>query len=281
MDLRRYLYISTTITIFTFCILLFSKVFSSIGFENDGKVYPVELHSVRHDGYGRELAQNRVSNETAVMSATSKNLRFNQMNQVYLTFDDGPTKYTNDILDILKKHDVQATFFLLDANIKKFPKTVKRIIAEGHSVGCHGVTHRIDMFFMSPETALNEIKTCNDSIIASTGFSSKLYRVPFGSYPYMKQPYRDALADEGYIMWDWNIDSYDWKTNSSQLVVKNIKEQIIPFENGTISPVLLMHDKLVTSKALDSIILLLKEKDFQLVRILETSQPVQFKMVNQ
>lgn len=279
MDVKRYLYICCTIAIFSFSMVLFSKLFTTITYAKGTIEQNVTLHNERSIHIA-QLQVNSVNQENETKSASITTNRFSsQGRSAYLTFDDGPTAYTNDILDILQTHNVQATFFLLDGNIKKFPEVVERIVKEGHAVGCHGVSHKIDVFYKSEQSALQEINTCGESINTVTGVTSNLFRVPFGSYPHLKKSYKDALSNEGYIMWDWNIDSYDWNTRDPKVVIDNITKQILPFEDSSTSPVLLMHDKEVTSKALESIINLLNEKEFTMERITETMKPVQFKEV--
>ncbi|MFS0863284.1 polysaccharide deacetylase family protein [Fredinandcohnia sp. 179-A 10B2 NHS] len=279
MDVKRYLYICCTIAVCSFSMILFSKLFTTITYAKGTIEQNITLHK-EHSINIAKLQVNSVYQETKTQSASITTNRFSsQGRSAYLTFDDGPTSYTNDILDILQTHNLQATFFLLDGNINKFPKIVERIVTEGHAIGCHGVSHKIDKFYESAQSALQEINTCRESINTVTGVTSNLFRVPFGSYPHLKKSYKDALSNEGYIMWDWNIDSYDWKTGDPNVVIENIKKQILPFEDSSTSPVLLMHDKEVTSKALDSIITLLNEKEFTMERITESIQPVQFKEV--
>jgi peptidoglycan/xylan/chitin deacetylase (PgdA/CDA1 family) len=113
---------------------------------------------------------------------------------VYLTFDDGPNKYTPKILDILKKKKAQATFFMIEGNIKRNPKIVNRMIQEGHYPGLHSVSHNARKLYRgSPKNVANEMEKTRQTLLRVSKFNSKLTRVPYGSKPYMKNPMEASL----------------------------------------------------------------------------------------
>ncbi len=101
----------------------------------------------------------------------------------YITFDDGPNKYTPKILDLLKKYDMKATFFLLEDRINAYPEIVKRILNEGHSIGLHGQSHEKTVFYANNSSALNEMNSTNHTLKDLIGYNIKLVRVPYGSKP--------------------------------------------------------------------------------------------------
>ena len=88
--------------------------------------------------------------------------------KVYLTFDDGPSDHTAQILDILKKYKVKATFFVVGKHVKWYPDSVIRASKEGHEIGNHTFTHP-DISTLSNEQLKTEIKNCEDIIIEKTG----------------------------------------------------------------------------------------------------------------
>lgn len=181
----------------------------------------------------------------------------------YLTFDDGPTPSTPQILDLLKAADVKATFFLLAGQIERYPDVAKRILAEGHAVGLHGVTHVASKIYRSPETVLQEMDTCNDVLHKITGVRTDLIRVPFGSYPHLTPPYREAIAKSGYQLWDWNVDSTDSSALNvpSDRIYHQVIDQVSHLKH---SPVILFHDKKTTSEALPGILKHLQSSGFSM-----------------
>lgn len=183
---------------------------------------------------------------------------------VYLTFDDGPNKYTPKILDILKKKRAQATFFMIEGNIKRNPKIVNRMIKEGHYPGLHSVSHNARKLYRgSPKNVVNEMDKTRKTLLRVSKFNSMLTRVPYGSKPYMKKPLRDALAKKGYKMWDWDVDTLDWKYNRTRpsMITSRVKSGL----KGKKGPiVILFHDSRGTAQQLPIIIDYLRKKGYKL-----------------
>lgn len=98
--------------------------------------------------------------------------------QIVLTFDDGPSAYTEQILDILKKYNVPATFFVIGGNIQKYPGVVKRIAREGHTIGNSTFSHD-DLFLLDAEKVRDEIKLTQKAVEALTHRSTLLFRQPY------------------------------------------------------------------------------------------------------
>jgi peptidoglycan/xylan/chitin deacetylase (PgdA/CDA1 family)/uncharacterized protein YraI len=193
----------------------------------------------------------------------------------YLTIDDGPSIYTSKLLDTLDKYNAKATFFMLNGNMNAQPKVVRRMVKEGHAVGSHGVTHDINKFYRSPSNAVSEMVKTRSTILKITGMNSNLIRVPYGSVPYMKQSYRNAVNKQHFIMWDWNVDSLDWKYNSPKYV-SNILSQVKRLEkNGTV-PVILIHDHKATVDSLPILLLDLEKQGYTFAPISESIRPYQF-----
>lgn len=135
---------------------------------------------------------------------------------IYLTFDDGPTEYTNDLLDLLKMHNVKATFFMLGPEMRRYPDIVKRILDEGHAVGLHGISHEKNIFYNGTEGPVNEMNEANDILEEISGQRTALARPPYGSSPYLTKKQEACLENAHYIVWDWNIDSRDWSYRNAQ-----------------------------------------------------------------
>ncbi|MFZ4451015.1 polysaccharide deacetylase family protein [Salibacterium aidingense] len=194
---------------------------------------------------------------------------------VYLTFDDGPTSATTDILDTLHQYNAKATFFMLEPSMRERPEVVDEIVEEGHAVGLHGVTHNISHFYKSEQSALEEMTTAQETLQRITGIQSYLIRTPYGSVPYLTTSYREVLDSRGFKLWDWNIDSSDWSLSNDQYVDKVIS-QIEKLVNEEVTPVILIHDKQNTADHLPALLTYLSEHGFQTKKIEENTQPYNF-----
>lgn len=195
---------------------------------------------------------------------------------VFLTFDDGPTEYTTNILDILAHYQIKSTFFMLDGNIRKYPNIVKAVVNDGHSVGCHGVTHRVSHFYKTTTSPLGEMKTCRQSLTEISGEDTPLIRVPFGSYPHLTKEQKLKLDEAELIMWDWNVDSSDWELRSRNLIIETVIKQVQKMKEKGKTPVVLFHDKEITAAALPTIIVSLHHLGYEFKPITQYDEPLQF-----
>lgn len=181
--------------------------------------------SFKADGPIISITSNESPKEEKGKSSTQKENTLNKV--IYLTFDDGPSLYTDKLLDLLDKHQMKATFFMLDGAMKKNPESVKHIVERGHAVGLHGVTHKPQTFYCGSEGPLKEMNQTNETLESIVGFKSCLIRTPFGSNPHLTLKQYVNLVSHEYRIWDWNIDSKDWAYNNPHkafnTTVKNMK----------------------------------------------------------
>lgn len=179
---------------------------------------------------------------------------------LYLTFDDGPSAYTDKLLEVLDKYQVKATFFMLDGAMKKNPESVKHIVERGHAVGLHGVTHKPQTFYCGIDGPLKEMNQTNDTLESIVGFRSCLIRTPFGSNPHLTQKQYLNLVSNEYRIWDWNIDSKDWAYNNPQkafiTTVKNMKT------SKKEPKVVLFHDMKYVAETLELFLKWMEENEY-------------------
>ena len=128
----------------------------------------------------------------------------------YLTFDDGPSNRTEEVLDILKENDINATFFLIGNQINKSTKkTLKRLVKEGNQVAVHTYCHEADCIYDSADTYYNDVMKAAKRIKKYPGVDPKFYRFPWGSVNgYIKNYRKDIimrLKKEGFEYCDWNV----------------------------------------------------------------------------
>ncbi|MBP2242618.1 peptidoglycan/xylan/chitin deacetylase (PgdA/CDA1 family) [Cytobacillus eiseniae] len=194
---------------------------------------------------------------------------------VYLTFDDGPTSVTTDILDALHQFNAEATFFMLEPLMRDMPEVVTKIVEAGHAVGLHGVTHNKEHFYQSEQSALEEMMTAQKTLQQITGIRSNLIRTPYGSVPYLTNSFRDILDSRGFKLWDWNVDSSDWSLSSGQYV-ETVINQIENLVKADVAPIILMHDKQKTAEHLPILLTYLSDQGYQMKRMEENMLPYNF-----
>lgn len=179
---------------------------------------------------------------------------------VYLTFDDGPSKWTEQFLDVLDAHDAKATFFMQGSNLKKehLQESVKRATQEGHYIGGHSMTHNYQALYTNQQFVPEMIETL-DLIHKITGTTPSLVRPPYGSAPGLNGgQIRKQLAEAHIKIWDWTIDSHDWELpgNPSQ-IVQNIKQ-----DTTSDKEIVLMHEKPQTLEALPEVLNFFKDQGY-------------------
>jgi peptidoglycan/xylan/chitin deacetylase (PgdA/CDA1 family) len=159
------------------------------------------------------------------------NMNENVVRYVALTFDDGPSPYTHQILDILKRYSIPATFFVVGSEAHKFPDIIRRICSEGHVIGNHTWSHP-DITSLSCDELLKEIYSTNFQIHNLIGRSPDLFRPPHGS---MNDHTSAVIKEAGMTSVLWNVSSEDWYEGSlsvDQNVITSLQENSI----------ILMHD---------------------------------------
>ncbi|MED3572236.1 polysaccharide deacetylase family protein [Cytobacillus praedii] len=184
------------------------------------------------------------------------------LHKVYLTFDDGPSAYTTSILESLNSHGMKATFFMLEPNMKKYPDELNQIINEGHVPALHGVSHNVSKIYRSEQTVVDEMKQGQATLLNLTGALTHLIRTPYGSAPYMKPSYKEAVQAAGFQLWDWTIDSNDWRYSNGEFVGKVI-QQMENYRYKSSPIVILLHDRKSTAEHLPSLLTYLQSHGYE------------------
>ncbi len=153
--------------------------------------------------------------------------------QIALTFDDGPNDpHTFHLLDVLSRHNVHATFFLIGRYVRQRPDIAAEIAKRGHAIGNHTFTHPL-LTFQSDSRVRSEINQCRDAIRDAVGEHSNLFRPPWGG----RRPAVFRIVRQlGLEPVMWNITGYDWKAPSPEF----IQEKVGPKIRG--GDVILLHD---------------------------------------
>lgn len=198
---------------------------------------------------------------------------------MYLTFDDGPSaENTAAVLDILKAHDIKATFFLVGENVAMHPEMARRIVEEGHTVGIHCYRHDYRELYESVDAYLEDFQKAYDIILETTGVEVKLFRFPGGSInSYNQETYRDiieAMTEKGYIYFDWNASLEDAVQNPEP---RQLVQNGVTSTHGRSRVVMLCHDVVYsTTRCLEDLIDSLPE--YRMEPLTPEVKPIRFRL---
>ena len=196
----------------------------------------------------------------------------------YLTFDDGPTANTLNILKTLEKYNVKATFFVVDNAYTKI-EYVKQIYDAGHTVGVHTASHNYAQIYSSPDNYFADFNAVCDKIRHYTGVDTKVMRFPGGGSNTISRKYNQGImtvlthkvTEMGYTYFDWNVDSSD---ASGTLSASKIANNVLQGAKNKNSICVLMHDaaaKHTTVEALPAIIEGLAKQGFSFAALTKDS----------
>lgn len=216
-----------------------------------------------------ELPGQAVSQQSSIPEPSAENNLIQiiadagQLKHCYLTFDDGPTEnITPQILDILRRYNVKATFFQVGSLIEANTDMARRVYEEGHLIANHSNSHNYDKLYATSNSFITEVSDCEEKIrsVMNGEEPFRLFRFPGGSYnagdhASEKQIYKKLLAENGYYYCDWNSLTGDaeGRTKNAEELLEYLKSNIIGYNNL----IVLMHDastKQATADALPSVI---------------------------
>ncbi|MEG2038225.1 MAG: polysaccharide deacetylase family protein [Oscillospiraceae bacterium] len=200
---------------------------------------------------------------------------------VYLTFDDGPSKNTDELMKILARYDVKATFFVLGKNNEYISK-VKDLNECGHTVAPHTYSHNYEQIYAWTDSYIKDFNQIFELIQENGGGKSSIFRFPGGSKNSTVAPWaRVAIIDEmnrrGFTYYDWNIVSGD--DTPVVLAPEVLYQNVIKQEKGKESLVILFHDSdlyTTTPKAVELVIKHYLEKGWKFAPLTKDVAPIQF-----
>ena len=197
----------------------------------------------------------------------------------YLTFDDGPSERTDEILKVLKKKKVKATFFVVGKSDEQSMRAYKKIIDAGHTLAMHTYSHDYVYLYESLEHFKKDMKKLQDLLYDATGQIPTIFRFPGGSSTSKCDHIEEYIRyanEEGLTYFDWNVSAEDavGEGSSAEQIKANVMKDALKYDTS----VILFHDaqgKASTVEALPSIIDELKSNGYSLLAIDETVKPVQ------
>jgi peptidoglycan/xylan/chitin deacetylase (PgdA/CDA1 family) len=196
--------------------------------------------------------------------------------KVALTFDDAPDpRYTGKILDVLKAHQVRATFFVIGSRSRQHPEFIRRMARENHVIGNHSYSHA-HLLKLGMQDYVWQITATQQIIKQLIGYEPKLLRPPYGD---INEEQLLWAADNQFLVVNWNVDSLDWKSLRSEEVMNNVLTDVRP------GSIILQHagggeseDLSGTIEALPKIIAYLRKQGYQFVTVPELLQVPMYKM---
>lgn len=175
--------------------------------------------------------------------------------KIYITFDDGPSKNTDELLDLLAQYNAKATFFVIGHEGEESKRLYKRIVDEGHAIGMHSYSHDYEKIYKSVEDFEKDFTKISDLLYDSIGYVPDLYRFPGGSSnsrckKLTIQPFIRFLIDRDLRYFDWNVENGDatGKSYTAEELAQNLLDGV---EKKTTS-VILCHDTNAKGKTLES-----------------------------
>ena len=220
------------------------------------RIYRDEFNHISHEAFEEVI---KAQAEELPAASTS------QKATVYLTFDDGPNQFTLTNHATLAKYKVPATFFFLGTHMTQNESIVRTVSQSGHYIGSHSMTHDRALVYGSTESFIAEMEGGAEIINQLTGKTPKLVRVPYGSKPLVTASMQKSLVDRGFKMWDWHVDSNDWRYTDKQSdqIVKNVQDGVAKaVKSGDKDIIILLHDRSQTTIALPKIIEWLQKEGY-------------------
>lgn len=227
-----------------------------------------------------EIDETRVEPEGLGPTGIPINNTTEERKRVYLTFDDGPSIYTGQILDILAANDVKATFFVIARENESYWPYYNRILEEGHVLGMHSYTHDYNQVYASLDAFEADVDQLSQFLYDRTGVYPTIYRFPGGSSNTVcNVPMEECIAylnEKGITYYDWNALNGDAVTTelSTDKLIENIMASVR--QNNT--SIVLMHDmqsRHNTVESLQQLIDILKEEGYEILPIDENTPLIQ------
>ena len=273
---RRDITISLFLVIAAVCTFLSTGFFTTEDLPNE---YDRTIEQLEYQlGYPQIYDTSILLSETETVASETEP----SIHTVYLTFDDGPSARTEEILDILKEYNIKATFFVIYNDRDSAKETLKRAYDEGHTIGVHSASHSYKEIYKDVNSYIADFEICYNYITDITGETPSIFRFPGGSInSYNKAVYKDIIIEmerRGFTYFDWNVSSDDATKDSSE---DKIFSKVVNGCTGRSSSVVLMHDsapKKDTVSALKRIIPYLLEQGYVFDKLNENVKPTVFRI---
>ena len=204
-----------------------------------------------------------------------------EVRKVYLTFDDGPSANTGQILDILDQYQIKATFFVIGKEDETSDALYKEIVARGHTIGMHSYSHKYNIVYESLDSFAQDLSQIKENIYNLTGVECQLYRFPGGSSNQVSNiamtEFIRYLNEQEIVYFDWNVECGDATANdySVDQLVDNVMKDVVKHNTC----VVLMHDSVDKPKTVEALPKIIEQilalDDTQILPIEDDTTPIQ------
>ncbi|MEG2441152.1 MAG: polysaccharide deacetylase family protein [Acetivibrio sp.] len=292
--------ISIIVILFTLCIGLMVKITKIEKKVNElvknSSLVQLEDEKTSSIAYAAEMEKDELSEET-MKTEESVNVqpekkkkekptieekldKGTEKRKVYLTFDDGPSKYSDELLDTLKTNNVKATFFVIGRTDKHSLSIYKRIVNEGHTLAMHSYSHQYSKIYNSIEAFDKDLNKLSDLLYKTTGIRPDTFRFPGGSSNLVSTipmtEFIRYLNERKIAYYDWNVINGDatGKVLTEKQMIQNVMSGVRQNNNS----IVLMHDtvsKDTTVKSITALVKKLKKEGYIILPITKYTKTVQ------
>ncbi len=264
------------ITITAICILCYQVI--SLQRQIDVLVQQVYVSTDVEDS--NEMVDDSILDDVYRVDDVDNIAQEGDIPMVYLTFDDGPSSNTDEILDILDDYNVKASFFVCGKDLELYGDAYKRIVDEGHTIGMHSYSHNFGDIYSSEEAFAEDYNKIHSLILDTTGVDTHYYRFPGGSSNQVStigmSTFINYLNEQGAVYYDWNVASGDATSAafSTEQLIDNVMTDVVKYKTS----VVLLHDasnKNATVEALPGLIEALQEEGAMILPITDETTVIQ------
>lgn len=268
-----------------FCNMFLSNNYTADDLINGLKKHNINLSDkIFKEKFNTSGSEFSYRNKYPELYATAPDKFIEKDNTVYLTFDDGPSNNTKDILNILDKYNIKATFFVVGNESDKGKQYLKEIVKRGHSIGIHSYSHDYNKIYASVDNYLDDFYLTYNYVYKNTGVKPTIFRFPGGSInTYNQTIYKQIVAEmlrRGFVYYDWNVSAEDASTSASWSSIYN---NVTKAMNGKSRAVVLLHTgptSQPTVTVLEDLIKKLKTQGYKFDKLENKDKPITFGYIN-
>ena len=251
------------ITIITLCVIIALLLTGCMPQNGESGTAEVQISTAGNSTAPDNPEQNTDKEESAEPQAENPYGIDPAKPMVALTFDDGPSQHTWNIVSTLQSYKARATFFIIGNQVATHEAAIDYILANHNEIASHSFGHK-NLTKLSDVEVVNQIRPVDAALLEQHDYIPVMYRVPYGS---RDERVLEILKQEGKPVIGWSVDPYDWKVKDKDTIVNHVLNSV---KDGDI---VLMHDIYEpTAQAVAELVPALQEKGYQIVTVSELFQ---------
>ena len=248
------------ITIITLCVIIALLLTGCMPQNGESGTAEVQISTAGNSTAPDNQEQNTDQEDSAALQAENPYGIDPAKPMVALTFDDGPSQYTWNIVSTLQSYKARATFFIIGNQVATHEAAIDYILANHNEIASHSFGHK-NLTKLSDVEVVNQIRPVDTALLEQHDYIPVMYRVPYGS---RDERVLEILKQEGKPVIGWSVDPYDWKVKDKEIILNHVLNSV---KDGDI---VLMHDIYEpTAQAVAELIPALQERGYQIVTISE------------